>query len=43
MILPALAGMVVGQKLRQDMSEVAFRKCFFGGLVLLGLSLVALA
>lgn len=43
MVLPALAGMLVGQKLREGMSEVLFRRCFFAGLVLLGASLVALA
>lgn len=35
-IVPALAGMWAGQKLRQAMSEAAFRRCFFAGLVLLG-------
>lgn len=35
-LAPALAGMLVGQKLRDGMSEALFRRCFFGGLVLLG-------
>jgi uncharacterized membrane protein YfcA len=35
-LIPALAGMLVGQALRQEMSEALFRRCFFGGLVLLG-------
>jgi uncharacterized protein len=35
-LAPALAGMFVGQKLRQDMSEPVFRRSFFAGLVLLG-------
>ncbi|HSW17591.1 MAG TPA: sulfite exporter TauE/SafE family protein [Ramlibacter sp.] len=39
-IAPALAGMLVGQKVRDAMSEAAFRRCFFGGLLLLGLWLV---
>jgi uncharacterized membrane protein YfcA len=40
-VAPALAGMVVGQRLRDAMSESALRSCFFGGLVLLGAWLVA--
>lgn len=40
-LAPALAGMVLGQKLRQDMSEALFRRCFFAGLVVLGGWLVA--
>jgi uncharacterized membrane protein YfcA len=39
-LAPALLGMWVGQKLRDGMSESAFRRCFFGGLVLLGAWLV---
>lgn len=35
-LAPALAGMWAGQRLRQAMSEAAFRKTFFLGLVLLG-------
>jgi uncharacterized membrane protein YfcA len=35
-VLPALAGMWAGQKLRQGMSEAAFRRWFFAGLVALG-------
>lgn len=40
-VAPAMAGMLVGQKLRDGMSEAAFRRCFFGGLLLLGLWLLA--
>lgn len=39
-LLPALVGMGVGQKLREGMSEAMFRRCFFGGLVVLGVWLV---
>lgn len=35
-LAPALAGMAVGQKLRDAMSESLFRRCFFSGLVMLG-------
>lgn len=35
-LAPALAGLFVGQKLRQDMSEPVFRRSFFAALVLLG-------
>ena len=35
-LLPALAGMLLGQRLREDMSEAMFRRVFFGGLLLLG-------
>jgi uncharacterized membrane protein YfcA len=40
-LAPALAGMFIGQKLRQDMSETVFRRSFFVGLVLLGAWLIA--
>jgi uncharacterized membrane protein YfcA len=40
LLAPALAGMLVGQRLREEMSEAAFRKCFFAGLLLLGCWLV---
>ena len=36
-VIPALLGMVFGQKLRQKLSESLFRKVFFGSLLLLGL------
>lgn len=39
-VVPALAGMLVGQMLRDAMSEEAFRRCFFGALLLLGLWLL---
>lgn len=35
-LVPALAGVAVGQRLRDSMSESLFRRCFFGGLVMLG-------
>lgn len=35
-LAPALAGMWVGQKIREELSEAGFRKCFFFGMVLLG-------
>jgi hypothetical protein len=40
-LVPALAGMLVGQKLRDVMSDSLFRQCFHGGLMLLGGWLVA--
>lgn len=36
MTLPAVAGMLLGQLVRGQMSEALFRRCFFGGLLLLG-------
>ncbi|HEY1228133.1 MAG TPA: sulfite exporter TauE/SafE family protein [Ramlibacter sp.] len=39
-LVPALVGMAVGQKLREGKSEAVFRRCFFGGLVVLGAWLV---
>ena len=36
MVLPAVAGLFVGQLLRQEMSERLFRRCFFAGLLALG-------
>ncbi|MFJ3051994.1 sulfite exporter TauE/SafE family protein [Pseudomonas nitroreducens] len=38
-LLPALAGMYVGTWLRSRISPLAFRRCFFGGLLLLGVDL----
>jgi uncharacterized membrane protein YfcA len=40
-LLAAAAGMVTGQVLRQRMRPALFRRCFFGGLLLLGLYLMA--
>lgn len=37
MLVPALIGLEVGQRVRQRLSEQTFRKLFFGGLVVLGL------
>lgn len=36
-LLPALVGMYLGQYLRKIMNEGVFRRCFFSGLVLLGM------
>ncbi len=36
-VVPALLGMVIGQRLRRKLSEKVFRKVFFGALLLLGL------
>jgi uncharacterized membrane protein YfcA len=40
-LLPALAGMFIGQWLRAKISALLFRRCFFVGLLLLGLHLSA--
>jgi uncharacterized membrane protein YfcA len=40
-IVPALAGMVIGQKVRQLVSVATFRVCLFLLLLVLGLQLVA--
>ena len=39
--LPALLGMVIGQRLRDRLSEAAFKKAFYGSLLLLGGYIVA--
>ncbi|WP_296188533.1 sulfite exporter TauE/SafE family protein [Pseudomonas sp. UBA1879] len=39
-VIPALAGMMIGQSLRQRISAVAFRRAFFIGMALLGLHLM---
>ncbi|MDP9901512.1 sulfite exporter TauE/SafE family protein [Variovorax ginsengisoli] len=36
LLLPALAGMALGQRLRERLPLAVFRRCFFGGLGLLG-------
>lgn len=38
-LLPALCGMFVGQLVRHAMSEAVFRRCLFGGLLVLGVAL----
>jgi len=43
MLLPALAGMQVGQWLRQKLSPVWFRKCLLTSLALLGIHMMARA
>lgn len=40
-LAPALAGMVLGQRLRRRMSETVFRTVFFGAILLLGLYILA--
>lgn len=35
-VLPALAGMVIGQRIRERLSEQMFRKVFFISLLILG-------
>lgn len=40
-VVPALIGMVLGQRLRRRLSEVLFRRCFFVALLLLGLYIIA--
>lgn len=42
-VLPALAGMVVGQRVRQSLSETAFHKVFFSSLLVLGLYIMGRA
>lgn len=36
-VIPALVGMVLGQRVRQSLPEAGFRKVFFGALLVLGL------
>ena len=40
MLVPALAGMALGQALRRRLSPTVFRRCFFAGMLLLGLHMV---
>lgn len=42
-VVPALIGMVIGQRLRQSIDEAAFRKVFFSALLVLGAFIVARA
>ncbi|KHS89603.1 membrane protein [Pectobacterium brasiliense] len=35
-LIPALLGMIIGQRLRHAISEAVFRRCFFIGLIALG-------
>jgi len=40
-VVPALAGMAAGQWIRDKLSEATFRRCFFLGLLAMGLYIVA--
>ena len=40
-VIPAIAGMVLGQMIRQQLSEATFRKVFFAALLVLGLYIMA--
>lgn len=40
-VVPAVLGMLLGQAIRQQMSEALFRRCLFAGLALLGTWLLA--
>ena len=40
-VVPALAGMVIGQRIRRSISEATFRKVFFVSLMVLGLFIIA--
>jgi len=42
-LLPALAGMALGQRIRERMSAATFRRWFFAGLIALGLYMVVRA
>jgi uncharacterized membrane protein YfcA len=39
-LLPAIIGMILGQYIRKQMSETAFRKLFFSALLVLGMYIV---
>jgi hypothetical protein len=41
LLLPAIAGMYAGEMLRQRLSPELFRRFFFGGLIVLGLYMIA--
>ena len=42
-LLPAIIGMVVGQRIRRNLSEQLFRRVFFIALLLLGAYIIASA
>ncbi len=42
-LVAATGGMAIGQALRSRLPPMVFRRCFFGGLLLLGLYLIAAA
>ncbi|WP_309773016.1 hypothetical protein [Agrobacterium larrymoorei] len=39
-VLPALLGMVAGQRLRKTLSPATFKRCFLAMLALLGLEMI---
>ena len=43
LLVLALAGMALGQRLRRNMSEALFRKVFFGAILVLGFYIVAVS
>jgi len=42
-LIPAVIGMLVGQRLRQKLSESLFRRVFFVSLLLLGMYIIFIA
>jgi len=42
-VLPAIIGMVLGQRIRKNLSEQLFRKVFFIALLMLGVYIIASA
>lgn len=42
-LLPAIVGMILGQYIRKQMSETAFRKLFFSALLVLGMYIVVVS
>ena len=42
-VLPAIAGMMIGQRLRQKLSEDLFKRVFFWALLVLGFYIAATA
>ena len=40
-LLPAIAGMVIGQRIRRSLSEQMFRRVFFVALLVLGVYIIA--
>jgi len=42
-VIPAVIGMIIGQRVRQRLSEARFRKVFFSAILLLGLYIICVA